>query len=124
MFEMILNASLSAIITSLSILIGYYVLTKKAEKMVEKHKILLKNDLEAWLNSEKGQKAIYSIGAIIGNGAKTGFGLKTKGGKFKWQDLAGQIIGNYVQSKVLPSMNGVVSVDGAKKAVGENFKIE
>ncbi len=88
------------------VLLGFiaYLSIRKLQKMtsetIKNLKISTKNDLESWLNSETGQKAIYAIGAIIGNGAKAGFGMGTKGGKFKWQDLLGEIIGGYAKQKL------------------------
>lgn len=124
MFEIILNASLSAIISGLTLLMGYYVLTKKAEKMVEKQKNLIKSDVQSWLNSENGQKALYSIGALVGNGARTGIGLQTKSGKFKWQDLVGQIVGSYVQKNVLGAANQISSTSTPNTNSSANLKIE
>lgn len=124
MFEILLNASISAIITTLSLVIGYYVLSKKAEKMIETQKILIKNDVGKWLNSETGQKALYSIGALIGNGARTGIGLQTKTGKFKLQDLIGQIAGQYIQSKVIPNMVHSSGAGIKNPSGSESLKIE
>lgn len=73
---------------------------------VETLKIDVKRDLETWLNSETGQKAIFSIGAIIGNGAKAGFGIGTKGGKFKWQDLAAEVAREWILPKIFGGKKG------------------
>jgi len=88
------------------ILLGFiaYLSIRKLRNMIpetiESLKIDVKKEFEAWLNSETGQRAIYTIGAIIGNGAKEGFGMGKKGGKFKWQDLLGEIIGGYAKQKL------------------------
>lgn len=97
MIEVVINAVISA----LTVLLGYYVISKKAEKIVEKTKIELKDELEDWLNSENGQKALFSIGALIGNGAKSGFGLNARSGKYKPQDLLAQIAAQFIQQKLL-----------------------
>jgi hypothetical protein len=39
------------------------------------------------------------MGAIAAQGAKTGFGLQKTGGKFRWEDLIGQIAGNFLTKK-------------------------
>jgi len=128
MFEILMNASISAVITTLSLVIGYYVLSKKAEKLIETNKIQLKIEAENWLNSEKGQKALYSIGALIGNGARTGIGLQTKTGKFKFQDLLGQIAGNYIQNKIIPNISQNSSLNNPikerLKSTSKSLKIE
>lgn len=61
--------------------------------IIAEQKALLKHDLEEWLNSEKGTKALYGIGALVAQGAKDSLPFISKGGKFKWQDLVGQIAG-------------------------------
>jgi len=124
MLEIILSAVITTIITTFSIVIGYYVLTKKANEMIETNKKTLKNDMEIWLNSETGQKALYSIGALIGNGAKSGIGIQTKSGKFKWQDLIGQIVGSYVQGNILPKIAQTNPLINTSKKSTESFKIE
>ena len=91
----------------ISAFIVYYLFKKTAKKEVETIKKDLKNEISGWLNSETGQKAIYSIGALIGNGAKAGIGMKNTSGKFKWDNLLGQIVGTYVQNKVIPSLGGL-----------------
>jgi len=88
MLETLLSAGIGALTVFLSMLI----VSKKIDNMVENTKKQLKVEAEAWLNSEKGQKAIFTVGAIIGNGAKSGLGMNSRSGKFKWQDLAGQVI--------------------------------
>ena len=40
---------------------------------------------------------VYSIGVIMAQGAKQGFGISGKSGKFKWQDLIGQAAGGFLQ---------------------------
>jgi hypothetical protein len=47
------------------------------------------------------QQFVYSIGVLVGNGAKSGVGLSTKTGKFKFEDLIGMAIGQLLP-KILP----------------------
>jgi len=54
------------------------------------------DDLTDFLHTEEGAKMFYGIGALIGNGAKAGFGLTKKSGKFRWEDLLMQIAGQYI----------------------------
>jgi len=61
-----------------------------------------KEQLELWLNSETGAKALYGIGVYIGNGAKSGIGLGNKGGKFKFDDLIAQAGSQFLQNMFTP----------------------
>jgi len=102
----------------LNLLIGYYVLKrvrKEAFSLVSEiicvEKGLIKGDLEKWLNSETAQKALYSIGGLIGNGAASGLGIQKGSGKFKWQNLVGDLATQFIQGKLqLPK--GIVSPKG------------
>lgn len=82
-------------LVSLSVLISAFYIKRFLAVTIENQKVYIKNEVETWLNSEKGQKALFQIGAIIGNGAKAGIGLESRGGKFKLQDLIGQIAMQY-----------------------------
>ena len=53
--------------------------------------------------NEDLQKNLYTIGGLVASGAKSGFGLKSGGGKLKWQDLLMQIAASYVQG-IMPNM--------------------
>ena len=90
--------------TCLSVLIGIpltvFFIKKTLKDIMElipalilEQKAVLKHELEEWLNSEKGTKALYAIGALVAQGAKDSMPFISKGGKFKWQDLIGQIAG-------------------------------
>lgn len=61
--------------------------------IINQEKADLRLEIEEWLNSEKGQKTLYMVGALIAQGAKDSLPFISKGGKFKWQDLIGQIAG-------------------------------
>ena len=64
----------------------------------------IKVDLEKWVNSEVAQKALYSLGGMIGSGAMAGSGLQPKGGKMKFPDLIMQLASTFIQGK-LPNIN-------------------
>jgi len=99
----------------LNLLIGYYVL-KRARKeafsligeIICVEKGLIKADLENWLNSETAQKALYQLGGLIGNGAASGLGIQKGSGKFKWQNLVGELATNFISGK-LKIPQGIVS---------------
>lgn len=104
MFQLVLlNNAIFAIIlfVFLRVLIG------KLPQITEFLRETIKNDLETWLNSETGQKALYSIGGLIGHGAVAGSRIQKTGGKFKWENLLGDIVSQYIQTKIplIPKVN-------------------
>jgi uncharacterized membrane protein YbjE (DUF340 family) len=102
-----LEYALSMLIVPITILIACIYIKHFIEKTIENSKKELKNEVEMWLNSEKGQKALYAIGALVGSGMKAQFSFLTKGGKFKWQDLVAQIgIGWAQKSGLIPTAQG------------------
>jgi cell division protein FtsW (lipid II flippase) len=95
------------------IVIFIYILAKRIMKTLESMvsnlflsgfdalKPKLKEEIGGWLNSEKGQKALWEIGGLIGNGAKSGLGYGgSTRGKGGLQGLLTDLIGNYIQQKV------------------------
>jgi len=60
----------------------------------------VRNEIFDYLESEEGQKMIFSIGALFGNGVKSGLGMNPRRGKFKWQDLISMAIAQFFQSKL------------------------
>lgn len=90
-FEIIV--SITCLIVSICIPLSLFSLKKYIENLIFDEKQELKAELEAWLNSEKGQKALYMIGALIAQGAKDSLPFISKGGKFKLTDLVAQIAG-------------------------------
>lgn len=65
------------------------------KKYVAEQKQELKDMAEQWLNSEKGQKALLQIGALIGNGVKTGVGLNAPRGKGGLMGFLAELAGKY-----------------------------
>lgn len=120
MFEYILTA----VIVALSTFIGVWYIQRKAEILIENTKYDIKEEVKTWLNSEVGQKALFTVGAIIGNGAKSGFGISAKSGKFKWQDLLGQIAGNYIQNTFGGGTQGVQNVPKGLSSMSKNEPIK
>lgn len=111
-----LEALLSAVITGLSFIIGYILVSKKADSLIKNTKKELKGEAEAWLNSEKGQKALYTIGVLVGNGVKGGFGIKKGKGKFKFEDIIGQIASRWIEGGGADKFLGVTTPSGAVSA--------
>jgi len=56
--------------------------------------------VDSLANNEESQKFLYQIGGIIGAGVKGGVGLDTatrsRGGRFKWQDLALNLASEFI----------------------------
>lgn len=67
--------------------------------IISEEKASLKTELEAWLNSETGQRAIYGIGSLAGAGIMSGTGIQKKSGKFSWQNLVGDIARGWLEKR-------------------------
>ena len=113
----ILGTLINAALTGLTVALMTYVISKR---MLAQAKRDIKQEAEAWLNSDVGQKAIFSIGALIANGAKSGFQLQNPRGKGGFEGLIMNVIGQFIQSK-LPA---VVSGEISPAAATEKFKTE
>lgn len=81
---------------ALVMVFAYYQL-KRSEFLEES----LTNFLTTVQNDEELQKALYTIGGIIGQGAKAGFGVAPKTGRFKWQDLIVDLGTQYLQKTII-----------------------
>lgn len=80
--------------SGICVFISGYVMLKMTEKRMKTQAI-------AWLQTEQAAKLLYQVGGIIASGAKSGFGLTQKTGKFKMDDMIGQLIGGFIQKKFL-----------------------
>jgi hypothetical protein len=59
---------------------------------------VLINKFHEYLNSTEGQKAIYQVGILVGNGAKDGLGIAPQGKSPKGlMGLIGQFLPNILQ---------------------------
>ena len=52
------------------------------------------------VNNEEFQKKIFVIGALLGNGIKSGLGLNPRRGKFKFEDLISMAIASFFQKSM------------------------
>jgi len=100
---------LSGVIAGLTVIVGAYVIFRISWPSIKKELFsalfsqeLLENTLQMAVNNEKLQRFLFEAGGLIGNGAKAGIGLQGGKGKLNLQDLAVNLIGSFVQSK-LPS---------------------
>jgi len=80
-----------------------YVLLKRYIEQLKNESIF---QLREWLNSEAGQKTIYSLGALIAQGAKGGFGISKGSGKLSLNNLILEIAGKWFGSKQNSSNEG------------------
>jgi hypothetical protein len=87
----LLEMAISAAITGLTVFMSGYVMFKIGKNSI-------KNEIFDFLSSEEGAKLFYSIGVVVAQGAKQGFGITTKGGKFKFQDMLGQAVGGFLNN--------------------------
>lgn len=86
----LLEMGLSALITGLTVFISGYVMFHIGKNNV-------KDEIYDFLESEEGQKLIFGVGALIGNGAKAGLGLAKTGGKFGIKELVMGIAGKWLE---------------------------
>lgn len=70
-----------------------------AKSMLNTNKIIeiVEDLLDETSTNDQFKAKIFAIGALLGSGIASGTGLQAKGGKFRWQDMAAQIIGQYAQ---------------------------
>jgi hypothetical protein len=72
------------------------ILSMFSEENLEK---ILFSLFEKLITSEDGQKQLYSLGALIGNGIKTGMGISKPSGKRGFNDIIAEIASAFIQGK-------------------------
>lgn len=90
---------LNTLITAFIAYVLLRVIMGNFPEIIENLKGEIKSDLETWLNSDKGQKALYQIGGLVGHGAVAGAGIQKTGGKFKWENVLGELVTSWIQGK-------------------------
>lgn len=78
----------------------------------------LETATEVVVTNENLQKKLYYIGAVLGQGVKQGIGLSGGKGKFRWEDLAAQILPNIIGGIFPPAKNGEVDSSQGPLKVG------
>lgn len=106
----IVDIILSIAIPLVSTVIGGTLVMKLAKNS-------LKTEILDYLHTEEGAKMLYAIGALLGNGAKAGLGFNIKGGKFKWQDLLGEIAGGFIKKTFGIEEQGSPQEEQSKQAL-------
>lgn len=67
---------------------------------------LFENILKNVSSDEELQKLLYQVGGILGSGVRSGVGIAApKTGRFKWQDLAMEIAGQWAQKAIVNAAN-------------------
>ena len=107
------------------ILIAAFFMVKYAKKTIENTFINEENKLkmavEVWLNSDKGKGVMFSVGALLSNGVKSGFGITKGKGKFSIESVIAEIAGSWAKKKFgLGSAEGQNTLEQPK----ETFKSE
>lgn len=68
--------------------------------------------MDYMVNTEEGQKKLYMMGGLIGNGLKQGMGLQKTGGSKGLNGLISDIIGGFFQGQLntqVPRSDGDVT---------------
>lgn len=86
----IIELCISSLITGLTVFFSGYVMFKIAKNNV-------KEEIFEFLGSEEGQKLIYGLGALAAQGAKAGFGLNQRGGKFGFKEMIIGVAGKWLE---------------------------
>ena len=82
--------SIGAFLGVLSGALTAYVIVKrqlKTDILMEISEEIFTEMLEKLTNDAEMQKKVYLLGALLGNGIKSGLGIQKTGGKFKMEDL-------------------------------------
>jgi hypothetical protein len=86
----LVDIGVNALITGLTVFLSGYVMFKIAKNNV-------KEEIFEFLGSEEGQKLIYGLGALAAQGAKAGFGLNQRGGKFGFKEMIIGVAGKWLE---------------------------
>lgn len=92
MIENILTVCISVLCGA----VATYVIIKKLVNPID----LTEEIVNFIVSDEEMQKKLVLIGALIGNGIKTGIGLNPKSGKYKFEDLISQVLASFFLPKI------------------------
>lgn len=102
----IVDMAWSLVSAVLGVIIGAWLVKRMVfsrEKTLEMAKPCIeyvKASFLTWIQTEQAAKLLYQVGGVIASGAKSGFGLNPRGGKFKIEDIIGQLIGKYAEGAI------------------------
>ena len=125
--EPLVIGSISGLFGIISMILGIIIIKRTvknmifdvADELINEQIDIRKADVEKWINSETGQKAFYSVGALIGNGAKAGIGLSGGRGKFKSEDVVAQIAGSFIENRFPMKNNGDTNVPNTPQGLSK-----
>jgi len=104
---------------------GAYIAFKtmlKTDKILDISEDIVSNTLNNMLTDVEMQKQVYSMGILLGNGLKTGLGLKQGRGKFKMDDLIGLGAQWFFNKMGGPTQNPQTPQQSNDPKLGEAFK--
>jgi len=104
MIELVIGSLLGGIFTSIGLGVLVFYLLRTA-----KFNVIIEDFLSELAVNEGLQKNLYTLGALVGNGAASGAGLQKRSGKFGWNDIIMQIAANYL-GKMIPQ--GAIEAEG------------
>jgi hypothetical protein len=94
MLETFVSATLGAFLGGI-ITYGILKNTLKTEKILT----IIDEILNEIQDNNEFQRKIYMLGGLLGNGIKSGIGLATPRGKFRWEDLAAALFSQFFAKK-------------------------
>ncbi len=94
------GAIVTGLMVGVTLLIGLYVMVK-TQFIDDKIHEIMTDFLISVQTDDDLQKEVYSIGALIGNGVKSGIGFTKSGGKFGFKDIMAQIASGFI-NKYIP----------------------
>lgn len=93
---------IAAFIVLLTMSIIWYAAINRAIKGIltaENVQVFTDSALDYLVNTEEGQKNLYTVGALIGNGVKTGVGLQKQGGARGFNGLLAEIVSGFFSAR-------------------------
>jgi hypothetical protein len=104
-----LEYTVSFVVAGLIGAISAYAIVKRAlnmERIVYISEEIIDNMLEKATQDAETQKRIYVLGALLGQGIKSGIGLQKTSGKFKMEDIISMAVGQFLQGGKLGQIFG------------------
>jgi hypothetical protein len=101
-YELLGIGVLAFVSTLLSGYVLYYLVKKDGflNEIIEESAFNLVKEAQT---NENFQKDLYTIGGLIGSGAKGGLGITNKSGRFKWQDIAAELAAKWIENGITGS---------------------
>ena len=94
---------------------------KTIEETISNEETKLKMAVEAWLNSDKGKSVMFSVGALLSSGVKSGFGISKGKGKFSLEGVIAEIAGSWAKKKFGLGSEGEKQLEQPKETIKYEF---